>query len=341
MLATIGDGYVVMDGQKTTSHAIPGQLAAAYVSVIVNTSEGTLYSSGDDRQPTWRLGANGWEIVSLAPPFEPAPDGAFAEFEKSEDEWYETRVLNGPGGMISTLSGTRSGTSTRVTAPRVDGKTKQMGRETSDLSPSYSFITADGTLWNACFNEVRRFQNGRWESVQQVPERNAPSFNVKPVNSDGPPWLLLDDFRHELWRLDHGAMGENPRLSRVEIREDGKALAVSRAIPWSDGTLLLATRVGMRAYAHATGMLSRVNLPESPQPATVLVRDGLGRLWWGNHNGLGPSEPGAKTPEIFDRVPWLGRSQVYALAPDPHHADGVIVALGSRGVAFVRAHQKP
>ena len=167
-----------------------------------------------------------------------------------------------------------------------------MGRETSDLSPSYSFITPDGTLWNACFNQVRRFQNGRWESVQQVPERNAPSFHVKPANSDGPPWLLLDDFRHELWRLDHGAKRENPRLSRVEIREDGKALAIASAIPWSEGTLLLATRVGMRAYARATGMLSRVNLAEPPQPATVLVRDGLGRLWWGNHNGLGLSEPG-------------------------------------------------
>ena len=115
LLATIGDGYVVMDGPKATSHAIRGQLAAAFVSVIVNTSEGMLYSSGDDRQPTWKLGANGWEIVSLAPTFEPAPDGDFAEFEKSENEWYETRVLIGPGGMISTVSGTRSSTGTRIT----------------------------------------------------------------------------------------------------------------------------------------------------------------------------------------------------------------------------------
>jgi hypothetical protein len=47
-------------------------------------------------------------------------------------------------------------------------------------------------------------------------------------------------------------------------------------------------------------------------------------------------EPGGKTLEAFDRVPWLGRSPVRVMARDPQHDDGVIVALGPHGVAFVR-----
>ena len=66
---------------------------------------------------------------------------------------------------------------------------------------------------------------------------------------------------------------------------------------------------------------------------------GAGTIWTARISlrGLWLGEPGAKTPEAFDRVPWVGQSEVYAIAPDPNHADGVIVALGSRGVAFVRA----
>ena len=97
--------------------------------------------------------------------------------------------------------------------------------------------------------------------------------------------------------------------------------------------------MGLRTYAPTTHTLSAVDLPEPPQPATKLVRDGLGRLWCGGERGLALSEPGAKIAETLDCVPWVGRSRVHALAPDPQHADGVIVALGSRGVAFVRARQ--
>jgi hypothetical protein len=338
LLATVGDGYVVLDGQKTISRAIPGQLSASYVSVIANTSEGALFFERDDRLPTWKLGATGWEIAMLAPAFEPDPVGDAIAFEKDRKTWYETRVLVGPGKMIYTVSGTGVSAGTRTTTRRVDGKAVRLGRETSLLYPSSSFITADGTLWNPFFDGLRRFQNGRWETVQGLPESKSPS-ELEPLNHDGPPWFLLDGFQHDLWRLDHGKKGEDPRLTRIKVEVDGKAAAINNGLPWSDRTLLLATRRGMRSYSSATQTLSRINLPEPPQPATTLVRDGLGRLWWGIEQGLGLSEPGAKTSEAFDRVPWVGRSPVYALAADPQHADGVIAALGSRGVALVRASQ--
>jgi hypothetical protein len=152
---------------------------------------------------------------------------------------------------------------------------------------------------------------------------------------------LLDRYGDDIWRLEHGARGENPQLTRVKIRDGEKALHIYNAIPWSDGALLLATDAGLRTYTPATRTTSRADLPEPAQPATTLVRDGLGRLWLGGDKGLWLSEPGAKAPEALDRVPWVGRGGVNGFAPDPEHADGVIVALGSRGVAFVRATRRP
>ncbi len=52
-------------------------------------------------------------------------------------------------------------------------------------------------------------------------------------------------------------------------------------------------------------------------------------------------DPAVNVLESLERVPLIGKSTVHDLALDPHREDGVIVALGSRGVAFVRAGQKP
>jgi hypothetical protein len=360
LIATIGDGYVALDGKKTTTHAIPGQFGAAYITGIENTSEGILFFEVDDELPvlrernsaTWSLGANGWEIATLAPPFEtnPATKGAERVSERHPDgliwrvpkAWYKTRVLVGPGRMIYTVSSATDFTvGTRTTARRVDGKSVRLGRETSSLYASYSFITADGTLWNAFFDSLRRFQNGRWETVQALPKESCPSGSIKPLNSNGPPWLLLANFPKDLWRLDHSAKGENPRLTKIKLKEGGKTLEIRDAIPWSDDTLLLATDVGLRAYAPAAQKLSRVDIPEPAQPATTLIRDGLGRIWLGTDKGLWLNEPGGMTLEAFDRVPLVSQCEVDALAPDPQHADGIIAAIRSRGVAFVRAWQKP
>ena len=69
LLGTIGDGYVVFDGKKATAHSIRGQLGAHDVFFkMVNTSEGLLTFEDGEQPPNWILGANGWEIVTIAPP---------------------------------------------------------------------------------------------------------------------------------------------------------------------------------------------------------------------------------------------------------------------------------
>jgi len=359
VLATVGDGYVLLDGSKATSHSLPGQLGASGVYGVQNTSEGTLFSEGDDRLPTWTLRAKGWEVASLEPPVEVDPASALAGFEPDTQTWYETHVLAGPGGEIYTVSAT-NGTGTRTTARRVHGKPERLGRETSSLYPSSCFITADGTLWSADYTELKRFEKGRWKTVFQWPQPEGPSrliekgrgktmvqwprverpSRLNPVNTTGPPWLLLGRFPTSLWQLHHGAHGDDPRLTRVEIREGEKSLRISAGIPWSARTLLLATDAGLRAYDPGARKLSKIDLEEPPKPVNAFARDGLGRLWLGCKSGLWMVEAGGKTLESFDRVPWIGGNEVHALAPDPRHDDGVIVALGARSVVFVRAVRK-
>ncbi len=338
LFGTVGDGYVSLEGAKATAHSIAGQLGASRIDDIKNTSEGTFFFEYDDRLPCWRLGAQGWGIASLAPPMEPDPQSDFAASEKEMDEWYETHVLVSTDGMIYTVSGTGSSPGTRTTARRVNGKPERIGRETSSLNPGSSFMTDDGTLWNAFFGELKRFEKGRWDAVARLPESGGPS-GLKPLNQNGSPWLLLNR-GHNLWRMDHGAKGENPGLSRIDVQEAGKTPRISDGIPWSAGTILLATSVGLRKYDLTASRLSRVDLPEPSQPVTTLVRDRRGRLWLGG-KGLSLFDPATNALETLESVPAVGRNAVYALAPDPSREDGVIVALGPRGVAFVRAGQRP
>jgi hypothetical protein len=349
ILATVVDGYVLLEGPNANPRTLPGQFGASNAYRVMNTSNGTLFFASDDRLPPWTLSAKGWELTSLASRFEIDQGDDAAAFEKDAGTWYETCVLEGPGGAIYTVSGTGVSAGTRTTARRINGKSLTLGRETSSLDPSSSFITADGILWNAWSGELKRFAKGRWESMVPFPQVEN-SLRLAPFNANAPPWLLLDGYNANLWRLDYGTQGDKPRLTRVAIVDGGKTLRVDDAIPWPEGSLLLATDAGLRTYSANTRTLSRINLPEPTQRVTTLVRDGLGRLWMGggsirttrsSSKGLWLSDPRDKAQEAFDRVPWIGRSEVYAIVPDPQHGDGVIVALGSRGVAFVRARQKP
>jgi hypothetical protein len=156
---------------------------------------------------------------------------------------------------------------------------------------------------------------------------------------------LLDARNFSLWRLDHGERADRPRLTPIAVAEENRTLRIDDAIAWRDDSLLLATGAGLRTFTRSTGKLSRVDFPEPTRPPTTLRRDGLGRLWlgggsvWtarGSARALWLIDAEARTLESLDRVPWVGRSEVYALARDPNHPDGVIAALGERGVGFVQ-----
>lgn len=52
------------------------------------------------------------------------------------------------------------------------------------------------------------------------------------------------------------------------------------------------------------------------------------------------SDPAAKTLHDFSALPVIGRREVSALAPDPEHARGVIVALSEQGIAYLQADDR-
>jgi hypothetical protein len=345
ILATSADGYVLLNGAKTTAKSLPGQLGADGIDLVMNTAEGTLFFEEADPEdgdalPPWTLSPSGWNLFPLELPAKDPPPKQAIDEDDDSDANYVTHVLVDPsGGEIYIVTGTGRRGGTLTTVRRVAGKTAVLGRESSSLEPRSCFVTA-GTLWHAAFGELKRFENGKWKTVLPLPDAKG-RHQFRSINQNGPPWLLLDNPHHTLWRLDHGAHAENPRLTRLELRESAKLLQTSAAIPWSNGSLLLSTDQGLRLFDSATGKVTKVDFPQPPQAPDVLARDGLGRFWLGGEHGLWLVDPAEKTLESLDRVPSIQHNEVRSLAPDPHHDDGMIAALGPNGVAFLRAPRKP
>ncbi len=346
ILATRGDGFVLLAGDKATSHSLPGQLSAESIIRVQNTAQGTLFFEEDDRDegesfPPWTLGSAGWKLASLEPKAEVAPPKKGVEdTEEDPPAEVETRVLVDPSsGEIYTVTGNGKPSGTVTTSRHPIGKTVVLGRETTSIQPASCFIAA-GTLWCAAYSELKRFENGRWKTVSPLPDAKG-RHQMSPINTTGPPWLLLDHAYHTLWRFEHGAQAENPQLTRLPLKDGTKLLQTSAAIPWLNGAVLLATDQGLKLYNPTTGTIAKPDFPEPPQQPQVLARDALGRIWLGGENGLWLLDTAAKSLESLEAVPPIGRDRVYSLAPDPHHEDGIVVALGASGVAFLRAPQKP
>jgi hypothetical protein len=258
----------------------------------------------------------------------------------------------GRGGAIWTVSGTGPFDGTRVTARRVGGKPEVLGRETSDLNVAACFVTPDGGLWNAWHGDLKRLIDGRWEGVVgfffgertgkpiELSDRGFEiGTSLRVVGDAGPPWLLLDGSNAQLLRLTYGPDFKDPRLDKVKVVEGGTALKVHDAIPWAEGTLLLATDKGPRRLAIASGAVGPTALPDPGRPITSLAPDGLGRVWLGGE-GLWMVDREGKLHDC-GALPMIGRTNVVTLAADPGHRDGVIASLGARGVVFVRVAPGP
>jgi hypothetical protein len=375
LCATALDSYVLVIGDKETHFALPGQLGSGRITRIENTAEGTFFLEWDDRIPPWRFEAGTWRLAPLEPPFDLHPDDPRAHQPGAEASWYETRLLAGPGGAVFTISATSWSNGTRMTARWRRGKAEILGREVSGLNPPTSFITADGELWSASFGAVKRFIGGKWVKVAALPgaDPQGPQvrqqgdgsfrlegqgldvgYGLRTVGDAGPPWFLLDRDRGHLLSLAYGREVEDPRLNLIPVAEGDHTLRIHDAIPWERDRFLLATDRGLRIYEAASGKLSPAPLPAPERPVTMLCRDGRGRLWLGGA-GLWMAEADGKTLHPFDALPMIGRPAVpapdvpsmwrrfavTALAADPKRDDGIIAALGERGVAFVQATRIP
>lgn len=209
ILATIAEGYVLLDGNKATSRAVPGQLGADFIYRIVSTPEAIFFHEEEDPDlPIWKLDPKSWKVSSVLARVEPKP------------------------------------------------------------------------------------------------------------------------------------VVEDPLVGLKDLKEGDHSLYLSAWVPWTGGTILLASDVGLRVYDPMLKKLSKSDLEEPSKPVFALAKDGLGRLWLGGRRGLWMVEAGSKTGESLEGASWIGRSWVTALAPDPRYKDGVVAALRERGVVLVRALPK-
>ncbi|WP_165069846.1 ligand-binding sensor domain-containing protein [Paludisphaera rhizosphaerae] len=341
VVATAGEGLIVLNGGKTAPLSSNGRLGASEIHRIEKSAEGILFIE-DDEFPIWTLGSDGWKTVDLAPPFQIDPNSDAPEFERDFKAWAETQVFVAPDETIYTVSWTGHNPGTVATARREAGKSILLGLETSSVGGAGTFLTPDGTLWDMD-DWLRRFSNGRWKRVAPRSEIRSPSRPYGCLTPKGPPWLVVDrDYEYgsaHPWRLVPDAPDVQRRLTEIELSENGEDLWFKAAIPWDNGLTLFATSAGMRTYDVVADQFDKVDFPIPPEPKKLraLARDGRGRLWLGGDQGLFLAVAGAKSVEAFDAIPEFHGVEALALAADPAHADGVIASLGARGVAFVRA----
>jgi hypothetical protein len=341
--ATAFEGYVLIEPGKTSMLKLPGQLEAEDVTRIVNTAEGTIFSTASDADSPWRFRDGAWSIAKLTPPFPPELKGP-GEGRPAEQKWDRSHLLVGPGGAITTVNADTRGT--RMTARWRGIRVEVLGRVDSGLDPSACFMTPDGSLWNAEDGLLYRFSGrGEWGDPDPRPEHSPGSprdvgRNLRSVNEAGPPWIILDRDKSRLLSLVDGPKVEAPKLRAIDLVEDGLPYKVRDAIPWKPGELLLATDGGLRRYEVATGKIQPPPVPEPERRVDLLCRDGLGRVWMAGE-GVWIVDPDGKRLHDGEAIPMIGGGKVVAIAADPKRRDGVILSLGSRGVVFVQVAPTP
>ncbi len=350
LFATRLDGLVRVADGKTTRSTPLAQLAVETTARLVPSSEGILlFPASDDGQEddeVWCYHDGGWTQVSFAPPYRAHPDAEDEKGAPPDMDWSSTATLVGQDGTIFTVNGVYYGDrGTRTTARWRNGKAEVIGSEVSTLIETASFVTSDGTLWNAENSILRRFNDGQWVDTEtskgphaiRREDWNGLDLRLTAVNESGPPWILHDRRSERLLRLEYGPSFQAPRLTLVSLIEPGREeqVKVADAITWRKDSLLLASDRGLKIFAIDGEKLTEAAIDTASRPVTRLARDGRGRLWLGSGQGLMMLEADGRTLYPFDAVPRLGRSKVEALVADPEHPDGIIAAIADRGVVFL------
>jgi hypothetical protein len=356
--ATAWDGYIRLIDGKEARLTLPGQLGSERINRIISSREGTILRMenryyGDNLTPPWRLGRDGWAIARFEVPFERRPDEPNLDGIKVPDGWESTEYLAGPDGTLYTISmGTQviavegRKPAAKVTARWRNGKPEILSRESSQPWPS--FITPDGSLWSIDETGLSRLVRDHWTRVAELtpkdrgaleprgPARDEdPDESLRVLSTTGPPWFIHNRAVGDLHRFSFEPNFKDLKIEPIKLSEDGRKLRILDALPWANGTLLLATDKGLRKFEVSTGKLAPSGIPEPGRAVSAMARDGLGRLWLAGE-GVWLVAPDGKTLHDCEALPMLGKARVTAFAADRDHRDGVIVAVGGRGVVFVR-----
>ncbi len=342
--ATAMDGLVsLVDGQET-GHAVPGQLGAGTIARLARSSDGVLALAGAEDGSAWRYRGGRWDLASYRPPYEADPAAPDASGESKASGWYGTRVMVGrDGSIVSVSSSSWIDPGTLLTARWVDGHPRVLGRQVAGFHPGGCFLAPGGILWQAEAGILRRFEGGKWVETATVnPESESPrpdwsdlQLDLVAIHDDGPPWIFHDPEHRLLLRLNYGEGFREAKLTIESPPELRTRRVIRDAIAWKPGELLLATDDGLRTLTMADGRLWTPRLTTGGRPVARLARDARGRLWLGGDEGLSVLEADGKTLHHLDDVPLIGRSRIQAIAADPDHPDGALIAIEGRGVTAI------
>ena len=324
---------------------LPDQLGTENVSRILPTTEGMLlvpayfraYENG-----LWRRVQGHWQELSLALP----------EEKGVHPDMLRGNPLTGKDGRLLTVySGHRQpGALSEDVVWIVEwrhGKPERVLTTEACFADDSVFTTPDGQVWAVgWWSSVRRntlwhLVGSEWQVVGPAPDAGR---CPRVVEAQGPPWLVL---------AGHSDRGANALLLRpakgteptqlVGVKFAGaetKASQIHDAIAWAPGQFVLATDLGVLLYDAATDSLSKPPFPPPNDKIRSLCRDGLGRVWMAGDGLWVTNAAATAVRDIRAAVP-IAPADIGSLAADPDHRDGAILALGRRGVLFLRAEEAP
>ncbi len=341
LCATDRDGYVLIAGGREARELAPHQLEARKIDWIDVTPEGPLFCDWSENV-SWYLRDGRWTLdetsLSLQRHKFTTPDGTRWGFvfavedapDRDRDRGEEEPKAGGPKPPLERF--------VEVRWQKAAGLPGMVERP-EDRS---EYLENGEMVFGSMAGEQKRMR--RRDGLGFPKEMPAPgTFSLgdlfRVVNEAGSRWMVFNWDEEQLFALSYGPEFRNPRLVPIALEEAGLPLKVYDAISWSREEILIATRKGQKLCDIATGQVRPAPLPSPERAVKRLARDGSGRLWLGGE-GLWMVDGEGRLHDLAP-VPMVGRSEVVALARDAGRRDGVIVSLGTRGVAFLRVEPGP
>lgn len=311
------DGIVRIREGKVTQYLVPGQIGDDWIERILPAS-GTSMLRGED---LWRYTRGSWRAVSMFPPAQPDPG----------EDWYEYSLMLDPDRRPMSFCRSNFSPGAAALTRLKDGKLEVLASEKGQhvtFSARGGFATPDGSYWCADREKLLRLEEGKWQQAGKAPEKSL--WGLRVVGQGKPPWIL--HCKDSLYRLTPGKGAQDAALVPVPLLADlGK---IHDALAIEAGQILLACTAGLRSFDEKSGKVSECPFPLPKGEVRALCRDGRGRTWLAG-SGLWMVD-GKGTVHDFAKLNQYG-AVAHAIGADSTDPTCVIVALGRRGVLFVRA----
>ena len=242
---------------------------------------------------------------------------------------YVTCVFVDPSNgeiYIVTVTGKRGGT---ITTARVVSREKRPCSVANRRRWNPGHVNYRRNALARGLGDLKRFENGKWKSVLPLPDARQP-----PIAHQQTPLALARQASLHLVATRSTVPRRKPATdARSSSAKPRSCCQTSRRNPVVERLAAPVDRPRPELF-DAPQESHESQLPGAPDLLTSWP-GGLAASAGGDH-GLWLVDPAEKTLHSIDRVPTIKHNKVFSLAPDPHHDDGMIAALGPRGVAFLR-----